>query len=104
MHAAESLNSEYQSALNDACRLALSSSVAGRVAHLLLELAVGNESAHNCRPEIHLPLTHEELASMLGSSRESVTRVLSNFRRTGIVSIKAAKLTILRKEALEILL
>ncbi len=104
MHAAESLNNEYQSALNDACRLALSSSIAGRVANLLLELAVENETVQNSRPEIHLPLTHEELASMLGSSRESVTRVLSNFRRTGIVSIKAAKLTILRKEALEVLL
>ncbi len=104
MHAAESLNGEYQSALNDACRLALSSSVAGRVANLLLELAAENETAQNFRPEIHLPLTHEEVASMLGSSRESITRVLSNFKRTGIVSIKAAKVTILRKEALEILL
>ncbi len=102
MHAAESLNSEYQSALNDACRLALSSSVAGKVAHLLLEFAVDNETSQDFRPEIHLPLTHEELASMLGSSRESVTRVLSNFRRTGVVSIKGAKLTILRKEALVI--
>lgn len=104
MHAAKSLNNEYLLALNDASRLALSSSIAGRVAHLLLELAIGNDTAQNCQPEIHLPLTHEELASMLGSSRESVTRVLSNLRRSGIVSIKAAKLTILRKEALEILL
>ncbi len=102
MHAAESLNSEYQSALSDACRLALSSSIAGRLAHLLLQFAAENETAQDLRPEIHLPLTHEELASMLGSSRESVTRVLGDFRRAGIVSLKGAKLTILRKEALVI--
>ncbi len=104
LHAAESINSEYRSILSDVCRLALSSSIAGRVAHLLLELAVKGETDQNEHPEIHLPLTHEDLASMLGSSRESVTRVLSNFRRTGIVTIHGAKLTILNKEALEILL
>ncbi len=104
LHAAESLSNEYQSALNDASRLALSSSIAGRVAHLLLELAAGDKTAQNAQSEIYLPLTHEEIASMLGSSRESVTRVLSSFKKMGIISIKTTKLTILRKEALEILL
>ncbi len=104
LHAAESISKEYRSALSDACRLALSSSIAGRVANLLLELAVEGEAQQHAQPEIHLPLTHEDLASMLGSSRESVTRVLNNFKRTGIIAIKGTKLTILRKEALEILL
>jgi CRP/FNR family cyclic AMP-dependent transcriptional regulator len=104
LHAAESLSNEYRSALADACRLALSSSIAGRVAHLLLELAVQSETASNVQPEIHMSLKHEDIASMLGSSRESVTRVLNNLRRKGIISIKGPKLTILRKEALELLL
>ncbi len=104
LHAAESLSSEYRSVLSDACRLALSSSIAGRVAHLLLELAAESGMAENAQPEIHMPLKHEDLASMLGSSRESVTRVLNNFKRKGIISIKGTKVTILRKEALEILL
>jgi CRP/FNR family transcriptional regulator, cyclic AMP receptor protein len=104
LHAAESISSEYRSALSDACRLALSSSVAGKVANLLLQLAVESETDGHPQPEIHLPLTHEDLASMLGSSRESVTRVLNHFRRTGMISIKGTKLTILRKDALELLL
>lgn len=104
LHAAESLSNEYRSALSDACRLALSSSIAGRVAHLLLELAVENGTAENAQPEIHMPLKHVDLASMLGSSRESVTRVLNNFRRKGVISIKGPKMTILRKKALEVLL
>ncbi len=104
LHAAESLNHEYNSALNDACRLALSNSIAGRVAHLLLELANSDGTAQNAQPEIHLPLTHEEVASMLGSSRESITRVLSSFRRTGIISMKTTMVIILRKDALELLL
>ncbi len=104
LHAAESISNEYRSALSDACRLALSSSVAGRVANLLLEMAVEGETDRQPQPEIHLPLTHEDLASMLGSSRESITRVLNHFRRSGIISLKGTKLTILRKEALELLL
>jgi CRP/FNR family transcriptional regulator, cyclic AMP receptor protein len=104
LHAAESLNNEYRSALSDACRLALSSSISGRVAHLLLEFVLESETAENAQPEIHMSLKHEDLADMLGSSRESVTRVLSDFRRKGIISVKGTKITILRKDALEILL
>ncbi len=104
LHAAEFLSNEYRSALSDVCRLALSSSIAGRVAHLLLELAAEGETATEAQPEIHLPLTHEDLASMLGSSRESVTRVLNDLRRKHIISIKGTKTTILQKEALELLL
>jgi CRP/FNR family transcriptional regulator, cyclic AMP receptor protein len=104
LHAAESLSNEYRSALNDAFRLALSSSIAGRMAHLLLELTVEGENAHSMQPEIHMPLRHEDLASMLGSSRESVTRILNNFRRKGIISVDGTRMIILRKEALETLL
>jgi CRP/FNR family cyclic AMP-dependent transcriptional regulator len=104
LHAAESLSKEYQSALTDACRLALSSSIAGRVAHLLLELVVESETTPHAQPKIQMSLRHEDLASMLGSSRESITRVLSSLRRQGVISIEGSNMTILNKEALEVLL
>lgn len=104
LHAAKSLNEEYRSALNDACRMALSSSIAGRVVHLLFELAVESGVREDSCPEISMALKHEDLASMMGSSRESVTRTLNDLRRQGLISIKGTKITILRKEALELLL
>jgi CRP/FNR family transcriptional regulator len=104
LHAAESLSNEYRSALADATRLALSTSIAGRVAHLLLELVVENETIQDAQPKIHMSLRHEDLASMVGSSRESITRVLNGLRRNGVISIKGADMTILSKEALEVLL
>ena len=104
LHAAESLSNEYRSALSDASRLALSTSIAGRVAHLLLELVVENETIQDAQPKIHMSLRHEDLASMVGSSRESITRVLNGLRRNGVISIKGADMTILSKEALEVLL
>ncbi len=48
LHAAESLSNEYRSVLSEVARLALSSSIAGRVAHLLLELAVEGENRAGC--------------------------------------------------------
>ena len=41
---------------------------------------------------------------MLGTSRESVTRVLSEFRRKGVLQVKGTRVVVLRKEALEVLL
>jgi CRP/FNR family cyclic AMP-dependent transcriptional regulator len=104
LHAVESLSNEYRSVLANACRIALSSSIAGRVAHLLLELAAESGTADNPQPEIHMALKHEDIAAMLGSSRESVTRVLTSLRRKNIISIQGTKMTILRKAALELLL
>lgn len=104
LRAAESLSNEYRSALTDASRLALSTSIAGRVAHLLLDLAMECETAQDARPKIHLSLRHEDLASMLGSSRESITRALNGLKRKGVISIKGGDMTILSKEALEVLL
>ncbi len=104
LHAAESLSNEYRSVLSDASRLALSSSIAGRVAHLLLELVVEGETTQDAQPKSACRSSRKTYASMLGSSRESVSRILNDFRRKEIISIKGTKMTILRKEALEMLL
>jgi CRP/FNR family transcriptional regulator, cyclic AMP receptor protein len=104
LHAAESLSNEYRSVLSDASRLALSPSIAGRVAHLVLELAIENQTAQDAKPQIRMLLKREELAAKLGSSRESISRVLSDFSRQGILSLEGATMTILRKESLEALL
>lgn len=102
-HAAESLNNEYRAALLDACRLALSNSIAGRMAHLLLQFASEAGTLEQLQPAFHLSLTHEDLASMLGTTRESVTRVLNELKRKHILSIRGNMARILRKNALEAL-
>lgn len=66
--------------------------VYGRVAAKLLAL-----SAANCGPgdagddQRRLPegLSHQELASMIGSTRATVTRILHQMRREGIVDVDA---------------
>ena len=100
MHAAQSLSGEYLTVFHDAKRLALSSSAAGRLARLLLDW--GNSAAKG-KLEIRftMALTHEEIASMAGTSRETVTRLLSQFRRDQWITIKGSSMTITNPDHLE---
>jgi CRP/FNR family cyclic AMP-dependent transcriptional regulator len=63
---------------------------AQRLASLLLELADWRDS------EVQAPmtLTQEELASLTGASRATVTRALSNWRRRGIIRTGQRDITI----------
>lgn len=100
MHAAQSLSGEYLTVFQDAKRLALSGSAAGRLARLLLDW--GNNVSCG-KPELRftMALTHEEIANMAGTSRETVTRLLNQFRRSQLIAIKGSSLTILKPDELE---
>jgi CRP/FNR family cyclic AMP-dependent transcriptional regulator len=71
------------------------STIASRLAGLLLELA-GDDSAQ----VVHA--THQELADMLGTWRETISKTLQEFRRRGLVASGRRQLTLLDKEALEL--
>jgi CRP/FNR family transcriptional regulator, cyclic AMP receptor protein len=49
---------------------------------------------------IDLKITHQELAEMVGTSRETVTRVLSHLRDEGIIEIEQRRITLLKPQAL----
>ncbi len=58
---------------------------AQRLAGLLLDLAGRHGSRVGGAIEVTLPLSQEELASMAGTSRATVTRALSNWRKRGFI-------------------
>lgn len=58
---------------------------ADRVQHKLLQLARVYGQVGAGSVSLDLPLTHELLADMVGSTRETVTRALSQFAREGLV-------------------
>ena len=49
---------------------------------------------------IDLKITHQELAEMVGTSRETVTRVLAQLRKKGIIEVTQRRITLLDEEAL----
>jgi CRP/FNR family transcriptional regulator len=102
LHSAKVLSNEYKAAFVDARRLALSSSAPGRLASVMLEWG----RAASCgKPEMkfNMRLTHEELADMIGSSRETVTRSLNRFKKEGLIEIRGVSVVILSPEKLELL-
>jgi CRP/FNR family transcriptional regulator, cyclic AMP receptor protein len=102
MHVAKALSEEYKSAFFDARRLALSGSTAGRLAGVLLEWG----RAESCgKPEMRLTmaLTHEELANLVGCSRETMTRMLGRFKREKLIRMHGVSIHIPSPERLEAL-
>jgi CRP/FNR family transcriptional regulator len=102
MHAARSLSEEYKSVFFDARRLALAPSAAGRLASVLLDWG----RAASCgKPEMHftMALTHEDLANLAGTSRETVTRTLGRFQREKLIRVHGSSMTILEPEKLSLL-
>ncbi len=102
LHAAQCLSRDYQSAYRDIHDLVLTRSSAGKLARLLLSQAVreGDEAGAGSRPN---PMTHEEMAMRIGSSRETVTRLLSTLRRRRLIRVDGPTLVIRDRTALEAL-
>ena len=56
---------------------------------------------HNNRRQIKMPLTHKEIAAFIGTTRETVTRTLSEFKSQHLVELHGSTLVIGDREALE---
>ena len=71
-----------------------------KLAKLLLEWSTKNGEATKTEPRLKLALTHEEIAQMIGTSRETVTRLFADLKRRQIVQTKGSTLLIRNKSAL----
>jgi len=75
-----------------------------RLAHLLLELLAKSGRKDSARAVISIPLTREELAEMIGTSRETLVRQLYELRREKLIDIQSRKIVILDRQGLKKLL
>jgi CRP/FNR family transcriptional regulator, cyclic AMP receptor protein len=104
--AALAIAREYRSAFLSARRLALNTSAAGKLASTLLDLARPDDASYYPTPA-NLPisflmqLSQEELGSMAGLSRETVSRLLTRFRREGLVDQSQDRMTLNNPSRLE---
>jgi len=96
---AKALAKDYRAAFDEARLIALPGSPAGRVARLILDWS--DQAKKASRPFVTMMLTHEELASMTATTRETVTRTLSKMRREKMISTRGVALTVLQPKALE---
>lgn len=100
LHAAQSLSHDFQSAYRDIHDLVLARSSAGKLARLLLSRSP-KPSSNAEELRLHSNMTHEEMAQRIGSSRETVTRLLSDLKRKQLIRLDGATLIIRNRMALE---
>jgi CRP/FNR family transcriptional regulator len=104
LHSAQALSREFQSAYRDIHELVLARSSAGKLARLLLSWSGDNERDSAGREvRIRSSMTHEEIAQMIGSSRETVTRLLSELKKKELIRLEGSTLVIRNRPALEAL-
>ena len=93
LNAARQISRDYHKAYVQICALGLSDSVADKLAKLFLSWS-GNGTGGNGRVQMKNFFTHEEIAEMIGASRETVTRALRFFRERELVTLKGSELII----------
>ena len=103
MRMTEHLSHEYNSTCRELRSLVLSESAGERLAKLLLEWFDANREGKN-RGKMKLSLTHEEIAQMIGTSRETVTRLLTEFRKKQLVERRGSTLVVRNRGALQSLI
>ena len=78
--------------LDDNISMLASQDIYGRLVHVLHKEAIDRNN------QIITPrFTHQEIAEMIGSSREMVTRILNDLRKGGYITIKEKRICIERK-------
>jgi CRP/FNR family cyclic AMP-dependent transcriptional regulator len=100
---AEQLSDKYNTACREIRSLGLSHSAAEKLAKLLLEWSSRSGESNKQEPRLRLSLTHEEIAQMIGTSRETVTRLFAELKKRQIVHARGATLVIRNKVALRAL-
>lgn len=91
--AAKQLSNKYYTAYTQVRSFGLSHTAADKLAKLLLEWAKTNRNGNG---SIHLKIsyTHEEIAEMIGTSRETVTRILKDFKDRKLITLNGSDLFI----------
>ncbi|MEW6543119.1 MAG: Crp/Fnr family transcriptional regulator [Nitrospirota bacterium] len=74
--------------------------VPARLAHLLLELSKTEGVPDGTGVRLRAKLTHQEMANLIGCSRETVSTTIGQFREQGLIRIDGRSLTILQAQRL----
>ena len=85
---------------NDALADLIFTDVPGRVAKALLELASRFGTPEGDGVRVHHDLTQEELAQLVGASRETVNKALADFSARGWMRVDSRAVTLLDRERL----
>ncbi len=100
LRVAEQLSRNYYTAYDEIRTLGLATSPSEKFAKLLLSWSSKN-SQNDGSMQVKLTLTHEEIAEIIGTTRETVSRLFSDFKKRQLLQLKGSTLIIRSRPALE---
>ena len=100
MNAARRLSHDFKAAQGLIRSIGLSRSTSERLARLLLESSTEMLAGEGIT-RTTLALTHEEISQLIGTSREAVSRTLSDFKKKGVAELTGATLIIRNRAELQ---
>jgi CRP/FNR family transcriptional regulator len=100
LRVAQELSDTYQNAVAEMRTVGLSHSAREKLARFILDWSANHPSKKGA-VKFTLTLTHEEIAQMIGLSRETVTRLFAELKRKDLLEIKGSTVTIRDKAGLE---
>src|SRR5579863_8460129 len=98
---AQILTEIYQATYREVRYLGLSGSAEGKLARFLLDFTEKSVPSNGHTTTTTLTLTHEEIAEMTGTSRETVSRLFTTFKRKKLIEVRGATLVVNSKANLE---
>lgn len=100
LRVAQQLGETYHAAIEEMRTIGLSHSAGEKLARFLLDWAA-DKPEQNGEIRSKLTLTHEEIAQMVGTSREIVTRRFADFKKRKLIELKGSTLIIRNRPGLE---
>lgn len=100
LRVAQQLGETYHSAVAEMRSIGLARSAGEKLARFLLELST-NPDQTTSETKVTLTLTHEEIAQIIGASRETVTRLFTHFKKKQFVQVRGSTVIIKNKSALQ---
>jgi CRP/FNR family transcriptional regulator, cyclic AMP receptor protein len=100
LHAAQHISRDCQQAYEATRSIGVSRSISARIAEFLLTSAAAGRVTNGV-VRARLKLTPEDIARLMGTSRETIAQILSELSKKDIVELKGSTLIIHNKPALE---
>jgi CRP/FNR family transcriptional regulator len=101
MSVARQLSGDYYAAQREIRSFGLAQTTTEKLARLMMDWCDERGESTDKGIRLKVLLTHEEIAQMIGTTRETVTRLLTSLRAKKFIEIKGSTVNVMRYDALE---
>ena len=101
MSVARQLSGDYYAAQREIRAFGLAQTTTEKLARLVLDWCDTSGEKTDTGVRLKVLLTHEEIAQMIGTTRETVTRLLTSLKSKKVIEVKGSTVNVMRMDALE---